>query len=77
MLQYSVAKQKLMLDFLSRQHSYDAVSWCIGTERGKTADGTASEILLIVETLYYLYYLLMYDMICFIWFIKFEKPSML
>lgn len=54
MLQYSVAKQKLMLDFLSRQHSYDAVSWCIGTERGKTADGTASEILLIVETLYYL-----------------------
>lgn len=53
-LQYSVAKQKLMLDFLSRQHSYDAVSWCIGTERGKTVDGTASEILLIVETLYYL-----------------------
>lgn len=46
--------QRLMLDFLSRQHSYDAVSWCIGTEREKTADGTASEILLIVETLYYL-----------------------
>lgn len=36
-LQYSVAKQKLMLHFLSRQHSYDAVSWCIGTERGKNS----------------------------------------